>query len=675
VNIQTGNIIELSNNSIDETLSHKVNKETIKSIYILGDIIENAVFVKNLDNLKINDKPHIKGYDYYMSKIRIAGNDYLVNIEVSKSAVNDKDRFYNHILSDISVLQIEKDSAPSIAYDDLNQGGLGALSESTSRHVATMGQTSDLNQRVLEALYNTPDIKMYEICQELFFEARIKEMLAGINEEDHSQNIDAHQAFMVEHDHVAKLKESLVSLQKKIEASKQETTIGKNPDGTISKQVSYDTSEATVDTIFKAIKDYQRLYNWTLNTISTELKMIKGLTAEGGQLTADSGRQMTDSETYCMMYLSEQFERLVKDIREQERSFDELVSKIFYPGLHEALQTKNDSELAQKRVGIGPSTAEIKEQRIQEIQEKIARLKKELAKIEFQRSMLERMKSGNTAFKANEIKALVKEVIGDKYNEKRGAVWNIPQAYEYLSKEYLYTKQEIQSAEKELGELGIRNEELGIGENTPSANAATPLQEGNISGSEKTAHTTQIENIQELLYEHQRNSEELVQINLDINYIYDNVLKTMNQNASYDVDETTIETLNKLQERYNIEIDINDKKGIYSLLNSIGERQRQVKDDVLISHNKLVSKAKELGLTVKKADAWDQMETNLFIADIRKQLKTFDTGADGGSVVAENATVGESLTTHAPSGVEQGVPPFPEGKGDLTVGESQTICK
>ncbi len=100
--------ILISSNGIKETL-HNSDFPKIKSVYYLDSLIESAVFLKSLPNEDNAKHPDIKAYEYYLNKVKIDNEVYLVKLVVGVS--NSNNRFYDHSLSDL--INISEDGSES----------------------------------------------------------------------------------------------------------------------------------------------------------------------------------------------------------------------------------------------------------------------------------------------------------------------------------------------------------------------------------------------------------------------------------------------------------------------------------------------------------------------------------------------------------------------------------
>ncbi|HPM02673.1 MAG TPA: hypothetical protein PK816_11005, partial [Candidatus Cloacimonadota bacterium] len=108
INKDTSSSIKITRDGIKETL-FRSNFDKIKSVYYLDALIESAVFLKSLPNEDNSKHPDIKAYEYYLNKVKIDNEVYLVKLVVGVS--NSNNRFYDHSLSDL--INISEDGSES----------------------------------------------------------------------------------------------------------------------------------------------------------------------------------------------------------------------------------------------------------------------------------------------------------------------------------------------------------------------------------------------------------------------------------------------------------------------------------------------------------------------------------------------------------------------------------
>jgi hypothetical protein len=99
----------------------------LKSIAAIPDIARDALFITRKDNEDPEKHPGIKEFRYYLSKINIDGNEFIVKSLVS--IANDGKRYYDHRLTAIEKIrgflsssamqkQAELESNPYKIYDN-----------------------------------------------------------------------------------------------------------------------------------------------------------------------------------------------------------------------------------------------------------------------------------------------------------------------------------------------------------------------------------------------------------------------------------------------------------------------------------------------------------------------------------------------------------------------------
>ncbi len=96
-NKDTGEKIEISKVGINEVTSHgSQNEAHLKSLFSIPQMIEQSVFIDELQNTKDHDK--YDSYRYYVCGLKIGDEDYTAKIVVG---VKDGNRYYDHRLTEI----------------------------------------------------------------------------------------------------------------------------------------------------------------------------------------------------------------------------------------------------------------------------------------------------------------------------------------------------------------------------------------------------------------------------------------------------------------------------------------------------------------------------------------------------------------------------------------------
>lgn len=96
-NKDTGEKIEISKVGINEVTSHgSQNEAHLKSLFSIPQMIEQSVFIDELQNTKDHDK--YDSYRYYVCGLKIGDEDYTAKIVVE---VKDGNRYYDHRLTEI----------------------------------------------------------------------------------------------------------------------------------------------------------------------------------------------------------------------------------------------------------------------------------------------------------------------------------------------------------------------------------------------------------------------------------------------------------------------------------------------------------------------------------------------------------------------------------------------
>ncbi|MDR0713817.1 MAG: hypothetical protein LBF89_06125, partial [Bacteroidales bacterium] len=103
INKDTGERITLTsskdNGGLHEILHHDYkDKEHLQSIAAIPQIIENSIFIDEIENTN-PDRPNIKLFRYYASGLKIGGVDYTVKSVISETT--DGNRYYDHKLTSI----------------------------------------------------------------------------------------------------------------------------------------------------------------------------------------------------------------------------------------------------------------------------------------------------------------------------------------------------------------------------------------------------------------------------------------------------------------------------------------------------------------------------------------------------------------------------------------------
>ena len=131
----TGERIEVSGTGVDKVTSHSMGNEAhLKSLAVMPQLIENAIFIDELPNEKGNGK--YDSYRYYVCGLKIGGVDYTVKVTIG---VKQGKRYYDH-----SLTEIEKGNLIEIANGFTTTGGapVPSSAEYKDRRLVSILQTN-----------------------------------------------------------------------------------------------------------------------------------------------------------------------------------------------------------------------------------------------------------------------------------------------------------------------------------------------------------------------------------------------------------------------------------------------------------------------------------------------------------------------------------------------------
>ncbi|WP_373835406.1 LPD38 domain-containing protein [Bacteroides heparinolyticus] len=99
-NKDTGEKIAIGKRGVKEVLQHDYkDREHLQSIAAIPQIIENSIYIDTLPNEDVDKNPDVKAYQYYVSGLKIGGEDYTARAAIAVDSQGN--RYYDHKLTDI----------------------------------------------------------------------------------------------------------------------------------------------------------------------------------------------------------------------------------------------------------------------------------------------------------------------------------------------------------------------------------------------------------------------------------------------------------------------------------------------------------------------------------------------------------------------------------------------
>ena len=113
-NEESGNIIEISAQGIDEWYSKSKSKEQIESISFLLEILRKANLSHSSDNIHSKRK-NAPSFEYYTCPFEINKKDYkvIVSIKIIVENIGNRRIYYHHYLDDLKNQTVLNSSAPT----------------------------------------------------------------------------------------------------------------------------------------------------------------------------------------------------------------------------------------------------------------------------------------------------------------------------------------------------------------------------------------------------------------------------------------------------------------------------------------------------------------------------------------------------------------------------------
>ena len=113
-NKQTGNIIEISSQGIDEWFSKSKSEEQIKSITLLRQILKAAKFTHSEKNIH-SERKNAPSFEYYECPIEIEENGFnaVISVKLIVATSGDRRIYYHHYLGDLKNQTALNSSAPT----------------------------------------------------------------------------------------------------------------------------------------------------------------------------------------------------------------------------------------------------------------------------------------------------------------------------------------------------------------------------------------------------------------------------------------------------------------------------------------------------------------------------------------------------------------------------------
>lgn len=113
-NVNSGNIIEISTQGIDEWYSKSKSEEQIKSINLLVEILKNARMTHASDNTH-SERKNAPTFEYYECPIEIdeKGFNAVASIKVVIENVGNRRIYYHHYLGELKNQTVLNSSVPT----------------------------------------------------------------------------------------------------------------------------------------------------------------------------------------------------------------------------------------------------------------------------------------------------------------------------------------------------------------------------------------------------------------------------------------------------------------------------------------------------------------------------------------------------------------------------------
>ena len=114
INTESGNVIEITSQGIDEWYSKSKSEEQIKSINLLTEILKAARYTHSSENIHSTLKNAPK-FEYYECPIEIDEKDYkaIISIKIIVATTNNRRIYYHHYLEGLKSKTVLNSSAPT----------------------------------------------------------------------------------------------------------------------------------------------------------------------------------------------------------------------------------------------------------------------------------------------------------------------------------------------------------------------------------------------------------------------------------------------------------------------------------------------------------------------------------------------------------------------------------
>ena len=114
INTETGNLIEISSQGIDEWFSKSKSEEQIKSINLLPEILKAARLTHFSENIH-SDLKNAPKFEYYEYPVEIEEKDYkaVISIKIIIANTNNRRIYYHHYLTGLKSKTALNSSAPT----------------------------------------------------------------------------------------------------------------------------------------------------------------------------------------------------------------------------------------------------------------------------------------------------------------------------------------------------------------------------------------------------------------------------------------------------------------------------------------------------------------------------------------------------------------------------------
>ena len=113
-NENSGNVIEISTQGIDEWYSKSKSEEQIKSITLLVEILRNAVLTHSSKNTH-SERSNAPVFEYYEYPVNIENRSFnaLASIKVIVENIENRRIYYHHYLDELKNQTVLNSSAPT----------------------------------------------------------------------------------------------------------------------------------------------------------------------------------------------------------------------------------------------------------------------------------------------------------------------------------------------------------------------------------------------------------------------------------------------------------------------------------------------------------------------------------------------------------------------------------